>query len=348
MTPSTAIGAISPVIRNLTFFSETGASGTGSSASFIVSAKPTSTTSRALCAGSTDVPRLLHPADEPRGAGGRGMAETMHEAGSSEILTCPPTRPASPLDGYVSPTKILRMVRKYGVMADDRRASHSIKPGVCYFVRYQTSTLPTPKSLTLFENVNSDYSSAHESPTVFKFVNDEVLPYDFSLTIGGEVYFDTDKNITLWHYKSGNYGARATEPESNPGFPPDKFVHFNVIDALDKYAKIYKLDSYLHLLLKPTELLPYLWNPIGDAFCERITSVTSEAEQMVVVQALISAYIAFGKLPLTEREQLELADAFRAATHEITKTHAISSTSETPSTDSRGSPPSLIGATSGY
>ena len=286
MTPSTAIGAISPRIRNFTFFSDTGASGSGSS--------------------------------------------------------------ASPLDGYVSPRKILRMVRKYGVMVDDRRASHSIKPGICYFVRYQTSTLPTPKSLTLFENMSSDYSSAHESPTVFNFVNDEVLPYDFSLTIGGEVYFDTDKNITLWHYKSGTYGSRATDPKSNPGFPSEKFVHFNAIDALDKYAKIYKLDSYLHLLLRPTELQPYLWNPIGDAFCERITSVTSEAEQMVVVQALISAYVAFGKLPLTEREQLELADAFRAATYETTKIYAISSTSETASIDSRESPPSLMGATRRY
>ena len=49
-------------------------------ASFIVSAKTTSSTSRALCAGSSDVPRLLDPANEPRDAGGRGLAETMNEA----------------------------------------------------------------------------------------------------------------------------------------------------------------------------------------------------------------------------------------------------------------------------
>ena len=49
-------------------------------ASFIVSAKTTSPTSRALCAGSSDVPRLLDPADEPRDVGSRGLAETMNEA----------------------------------------------------------------------------------------------------------------------------------------------------------------------------------------------------------------------------------------------------------------------------
>ena len=49
-------------------------------ASFIVSAKTTSPTSRALCAGESEVPRLLDSADEPRDVGGRGLAKTMNEA----------------------------------------------------------------------------------------------------------------------------------------------------------------------------------------------------------------------------------------------------------------------------
>lgn len=262
--------------------------------------------------------------------------------GSSETHTCPPTSPVSPLEDYVSHSKIPRIVRKYGIMVNDRRGAHSIKPGLCYFVRYQTSTLPSRKSLTLFENVSSDFSSAHQSPIMFKFVTNEVRSYDFSLTIGGEVYFNTDKNITLWHYKSGNYGARATSPESNPGFPAEKFVHFNVIDTLDKYAEKRALGSYLHLLLRASDSAPYLWNPIGDAFCERVTSVTTEAEQMVIVEALISAYRDFEKLPSTESEQIALADAFRAATYTAVSIVAASSTSDSASLASRESPPRLI------
>ena len=52
-------------------------------ASFIVSAKTTSPT-------SSDVPRLLDPADEPRDVGGRGLAETMNQAQkiTKVILLC--------------------------------------------------------------------------------------------------------------------------------------------------------------------------------------------------------------------------------------------------------------------
>ena len=58
------------------------------SVSFIVSAKTTSPTSRALGAGSSDVPRLLDPADEPRDVGDRGLAETMNEAENSFDKRC--------------------------------------------------------------------------------------------------------------------------------------------------------------------------------------------------------------------------------------------------------------------
>ena len=57
------------------------------SASLIVSAKTTLPTSRALCAGSIDVPRprLQDRAHEPRDVGGRGVAETMNEADKSFV-----------------------------------------------------------------------------------------------------------------------------------------------------------------------------------------------------------------------------------------------------------------------
>ena len=60
-------------------------------ASFIVSAKTTSPMSRALCAGLSDVPRLLDPAHEPRDVGGRGLAETMNEAEKTKLKLIRPT-----------------------------------------------------------------------------------------------------------------------------------------------------------------------------------------------------------------------------------------------------------------
>ena len=54
-------------------------------ASLIVSAKTPSPTSRALCAGSSDVPRLLDPADGPRDVGGRGLAVTRNEADNRSV-----------------------------------------------------------------------------------------------------------------------------------------------------------------------------------------------------------------------------------------------------------------------
>ena len=54
-------------------------------ASFIVSAKTTSPTSRGPSAGSSDVPRLLDPAARPRDVGGRGLAVTMNEADNRSV-----------------------------------------------------------------------------------------------------------------------------------------------------------------------------------------------------------------------------------------------------------------------
>ena len=288
MTPATALGTTSPVIKNLTFFSEAG-------------------------------------------------------AGSSEKDTPPHTSPTSPLLGYVNDEDIRKIERRYGAMLDDHPGTHLRKPGMCYFMRYETSTLPIQKSLTLFQNVNFDYSSAHTSASSLIFT-DETLGYDPRLTIGGEVYFNTDKEITLWHYKSGTYGGRTIDPASNPGFPAEKFVHFSVIDALDNYAKLHKLGSYLDLTLKPSAGIPYLWNPIGEALCERLTKSISEADQTLVVEALIRQYEAFGEaLPTTEVEQSELADAFRAATRGMnSQITAISSASASGDIEYRGSPPSLM------